>query len=67
VKIAIECESQEEFESNVDNIVKAVKGEPKLRRSIYKAQNEILDHWDKQYKTMIKELKDDITKILHKK
>ena len=67
MKIAIESESQVEFEDKLDELVKSLKGEPKIRRSIYKAQNEMVDHWDDEFKKMINGLKNDISKILNKR
>lgn len=67
MRITIEASSQEEYEDKLDELVKSLKGEPEIRRSIYRAQNEMVDHWDNEFKKMLHGLKDDISKILLKK
>ena len=64
MKVIIEADSQEEYEAKVDRLVKSLKGEPEIRRSIYRAQNEMVDHWDAKFKKMLNGLKDDISNIL---
>jgi len=64
MRVIIEAESQAEYEAKIDELVKSLKGEPPIRRSIYRAQNEMVDHWDKEFKKMLNGLKDDISKIL---
>ena len=66
MKITIEAESQDEYEDKLDELVKSLTGEPEIRRSIYRAQNEMVDHWDSEFKKMLHGLKDDISKILLK-
>ena len=67
MRVVIEAESQEEYEAKVDELVKSLKGEPEIRRSIYRAQNEMVDHWDNKFKKMLNGLKNDISKILNKR
>ena len=66
MRIKIEAESQEEYESKLEELVKSLKGEPEMRRSVYKAQNEIADFWDAKFKKMMSGLKDEIAAILDK-
>lgn len=78
MKIKIESESQEEFDSKREDIIKAVAGS-KFRVSISKkdeslatdpkepffdSQKEVLSHWDKKFKKMIEEIKADINEIV---
>ena len=35
-----------------------------MRRAYYKAQNEMMDYWDRKYKEMLKEIKRDIEEVL---
>jgi hypothetical protein len=78
MKIKIESESQEEFDSKREEIIKAVAGS-KLRVSVSRAneslatepkepyfdsQKEVLNHWDAKFKSMISDIKADIDEIL---
>lgn len=67
MKIRIEASTQEEYEGKVEDLIKSLRGVPEIRRSIYRAQNEIADHWDKEFRDMINGLKDDIAIILNQK
>lgn len=66
----IEASSQEEFDrkrGELSNILKADsqdKSALEPRRSVVKAQNEILDHWDSRFNSMIANLKEEIGQIL---
>ena len=64
MKIQIECESQDEFEEKIEDLVKSLKGEAKMRRSIFPAQNTMQDNIDKKFKQMMEELKDEISTII---
>ena len=78
MKIAIESESQEEFDLKREEIIKAVAGS-KLRVSIsnkatslatdpkkpyFKSQKEVLKHWDDKFQKMIADIKADIDEII---
>ena len=56
MKIKIEVSSQDEYEEKLEELVKSLRGEPEMRRSLYPAQNEIADYWDDEFKKMISEM-----------
>lgn len=66
MKVRIEA-TQEEFDTKRDELVRVLtKSENALkpRRSVLKAQNEILDFWDKKFHAMVTNLKEEIDQIL---
>ncbi len=71
MKVKIWTDSQSEFNEKRSELVKALsKGEIKLpiyRKPVYQAQRELLEHWDKEFKTMLEEIKKEIDGILEEK
>jgi hypothetical protein len=67
MKVKIEAESQTEFEAKKEAVSKMLSNDyGKVRRAIYPAQNEIFDYWDRKFKGLIQELKNEILSITKK-
>ena len=74
MKVQIDAESQDEFESKRDDLIKALSGSRydidleksyKAKDSPIPAQNQMVNYWGKQFEKMIDELKRDIEKIIN--
>jgi len=71
MKILIEG-SQEEFDEKRLDILKAIgagkfeitEKPVQMRRAFFNAQNQMMDHWDADFKNMLEELKKDIEKVI---
>jgi len=73
MKVRINADSQDEFDSKRDELIKAIAGSRydvdleksyKAKDSPIKAQNEMVNYWGSQFEKMIRELKKDIEKII---
>lgn len=78
MKLKVESNSQEEFDSKRPELIKAIagskldveireKGQKKpleSREPYYRAQKEMLDYWNSKFDSMIKDLKAQINEII---
>lgn len=75
MRVHIEAESQEEFDSKRVDLIRALAGSqleviekaaiPKAPTpSEIPAQNQMIEHWDARFRSMISKLKADIAEII---
>jgi len=78
MKIRLESESQEEFDLKRPEIIKAIAGskydvelkrkgqvsQATPRQPYFKAQGQMLEHWQRRYKAAVKDIKEQVLEII---
>jgi hypothetical protein len=71
MKVHVEAESQQEFEEKRTELLKALAGDrfeiivkSAPKKAKFRAENEMLNHWDKRFKAMIAIMKKEVSAIL---
>lgn len=78
MKIRIDSDSQEEFDEKRPELIKAIAGkkyEVEIRRKdqvtmgtprkpFFKAQDQMLDYWNRRYKQTVKDIKEQVLEII---